>query len=108
MAFRTTFLSCAALWVMSLGRRCECRREVAAPTDPFALDCARNIVDEEHFGIADGKATCGIPYRDVFSIAGLCGRPYVSSDFGIGVRVLGQPIIAEHYSGIRIAWNGPA
>ena len=70
----------------------------AAPADPFALDGARNIVEEEHFGIADGKATCGIPYRDVFSINGLWAPPYVSSDFGLGVRVLGQPIITEHYT----------
>jgi len=33
--------------------------------DPFALDGASNILEERDFGIVNGKATVGVPYRNV-------------------------------------------
>ena len=73
----------------------EKNREAA---DIFALDGARNIVEEEHFGIADGKMTARITYKTVFSLGGLWAPPFVSSDFNPGITLFGQPVATERYT----------
>lgn len=66
-------------------------------SDPFALDGARNILAEPHFGIANRKATCGIPYKNAAGIAGLWAPPYASSGFKLDVTLFGQSVATEHY-----------
>lgn len=66
--------------------------------DPFALDGSRNIVQEEHFGIVNGKITTGISYGDVLGVRGLWAPPYVSSDFKMQVTVSGSPVAAGQYT----------
>lgn len=67
-------------------------------SDPFALDGARNIVQEEHFGIVNGKMTSGIKYQNVLGVAGLWAPPYVSSDFTLDITALGERIPTERYT----------
>lgn len=66
--------------------------------DPFALDGAGNLLDEAHFGIVNGKLTCGVPYRQIAAINGLWAPPYASSDFQLTVRIAGQSIQTDHYT----------
>ena len=66
--------------------------------DPFVLDGAKNLLEEAHFGIVNGKLTSGIPYGDVFSIGGLWAPPYASSDFRLGVALSDQPVKTERYT----------
>jgi hypothetical protein len=80
--------------------------------DCFALDGSQNIMEEDHFGIADGKLTAGIPYRDAFAISGLWAPPFVSSDtttgswvppytgsgFKLGLTLFGKPVATQHYT----------
>ena len=66
--------------------------------DPFAFDGSRNIMEEAHFGIINGKLTAGVQYRDVFSISGLWAPPYASSDFDLKITAFGRPIATEHYT----------
>ena len=63
----------------------------------FALDGASNIMDEEHFGIVNGKLTVGVNYKDVGSISGLWAPPYVSSDFILEPRVSGEKVATKQY-----------
>src|SRR3954447_11747706 len=70
----------------------------ALPADPFALDGSRNILQEEHFGIVNGKLAASIPYRRVSEVRGLWAPPYVSSDFRLDVSVLGQPVATDRYT----------
>ena len=94
-----TVTSLAALWMMI---RLVAPLLAADPTsenpDPFVLDGAKNLLEEAHFGIVNGKLTSGIPYGDVFSIGGLWAPPYASSDFRLGVAVSDQPVKTERYT----------
>ncbi|MBN2025116.1 MAG: hypothetical protein JW809_20230 [Pirellulales bacterium] len=67
-------------------------------TDPFALDGDRNILDEAHFGIVNGKVALGVPYRRMGSVRGLWTPPYVSSDFDLRVEALGEPVATHRYT----------
>ena len=69
----------------------------SAASDPFELDGSRNIVQEEHFGIVNGKLASGIRYQNVLGVAGLWAPPYVSSDFSLDITALGERIPAESY-----------
>ena len=66
-------------------------------SDPFACDGAQNIREESHFGIVNGKLTCCIPYRDAFAVRGLWAPPFVSSNFDLKVRVMGQAVATDRY-----------
>jgi hypothetical protein len=66
--------------------------------DPFALDGHGNILQETHFGIANRKVTCGIPYRDVLGIKGIWAPPYVSSDFGLCVSIFDKTVTTKSYT----------
>lgn len=66
--------------------------------DPFAFDGAKNILQEEHFGIASGKLTTGIRYLNCCGIAGIWAPPYVSSDFKLDCTILGERVPTEHYT----------
>ncbi|MFO1003420.1 MAG: hypothetical protein U0936_24065 [Planctomycetaceae bacterium] len=69
----------------------------SAASDPFELDGSRNIVQEEHFGIVNGKLTSGIKYQNVLGVAGLWAPPYVSSDFSLDITALGERIPTERF-----------
>jgi len=65
--------------------------------DVFSLPGEANILEEEHFGIVNGKATVGIPYKDVTGISGFWAPPWVSSDFHFTIRVMGRIVPTERY-----------
>src|SRR4030065_57756 len=87
-----------ALGVFSLAEVARSAEPNGQSADPFALSGTSNILDEAHFGIVNGKLTCGIPYRNVFGVDGLWAPPYVSSDFKLDITVKGQPIITNRYT----------
>jgi hypothetical protein len=64
----------------------------------FALSGERNIMDEEHFGIANGRATVGVNYLDVASISGFFAPPYASSDFLLELRLFGEKVRTQKYT----------
>jgi len=67
----------------------------AAPADRtaiFDMPGRQVIHDEEHLGIANGKLTLGVNYRDVAGMAGVWAPPYVSSNFGLDARVDGEKV----------------
>ena len=66
--------------------------------DVFSLRGEANIMDEEHFGIVNGRATVGIPYNDVAGISGLWAPPFVSSDFHFTMKVLDRAVPTERYT----------
>jgi hypothetical protein len=68
------------------------------PFDPFALDGSRNIMQECHFGIVNGKLTVGIPYKNVLSIDGLWAPPYLSTNFDLKIALAGQPVATQRYT----------
>jgi hypothetical protein len=74
-----------------------CGLEADELADVFALRGEANIMDEEHFGIVNGRATVGIPYKEVAGINGLWAPPFVSSDFHFTVKVLGRTVPTQRY-----------
>jgi hypothetical protein len=95
---RLIFLSFAALWMIGLALPGAAAEPNGKVSDRFVLDGASNIIEENDFGIVNGKLTCGVRYRDVFSISGLWAPPYVSSDFNLSITVLGRPIATNGYT----------
>lgn len=73
--------------------------DAAEPTcDPFEFEGTDNIVQEQHFGIVNGKLAAGVRYRNVLGIAGLWAPPYVSSDFTLDGTILGERVPTERYT----------
>lgn len=72
--------------------------EPRSSDDPFVIDGRDSIMAEEHLGIFNGKLTAGIKYKDVAWVDGLWTPPYVSSDFRLGLTVLGQPVATQRYT----------
>ncbi|GMV65327.1 MAG: hypothetical protein AMXMBFR75_11280 [Candidatus Hinthialibacteria bacterium] len=66
--------------------------------DPFQFSGEENILEEDHFGIANGALTVGINYKTVFSIAGLWAPPYASSDFTFDLSIDHQKIQTTRYA----------
>ena len=66
--------------------------------DLFAIREDANIMEQEHLGIANGKLTCGVNYKDVTAISGLWAPPYVSSDFSLEARVAGEAVSTKTYA----------
>ena len=64
MALRTIIVSLIVMATVGLLGLAASGEPNRRPTDPFALDGARNILDEDAFGIVNGKLTVGIPYRE--------------------------------------------
>lgn len=91
-------ITIAFIAILSVANAVSVAEQSCRFTDPFELDGAKNILAEKDFGIINGKATCGIEYRDAFSISGLWAPPYVSSDFTLGVTVMGQAVAASRYT----------
>jgi len=67
------------------------------PADVFALPGEANIVEEEHFGIVNGMATVGIPFKSVAAVSGLFAPPWVSSDFRLALSVGGRNVATDRY-----------
>jgi hypothetical protein len=85
------------LLTLDLARTSLPAEEAGDVADVFSLRGEANILEEEHFGIVNGKATVGIPYKDVAGISGLWAPPWVSSDFHFTIRVMGRTVPMEHY-----------
>jgi hypothetical protein len=66
--------------------------------DLFSLTSADNILEEEHFGIANGRITPGIPFKGIAGIQGLWAPPLVSSDFTFDLQLANQPVAAREYT----------
>jgi len=64
----------------------------------FAADGDNLVIDPEHLGIINGKATVGMNYTFVGSIDGLWAPPLVSSDFFIEARIFGERIPTDNYN----------
>lgn len=94
---RTFFWSCVCWLILSVVQGAAAEPN-GLGSDPFALDGASNILQEEHFGIVNGKLTAGIKYRNVLGVAGLWAPPYVSSDFTMDLTVLGERIPTKRYT----------
>lgn len=69
-----------------------------ADTTVFDMPGRQIIQDEEHLGIANGRLTCGIAYRDVAGISGLWAPPFVSSNFVLDLRVDGRKVPTEDWT----------
>ena len=63
----------------------------------FGIEAADNIMEEEHFGLVNGRLTCGVNHRSVLALSGLWAPPYVSSDFFLGLRINGEKVPARDY-----------
>ena len=72
--------------------------------DRFALDGANNITDEAHFGIVNGKLTCGVPYRDVFAVKGLWRRRMSAPTSALALHWRISPLPRVTTRGIRSRW----
>ena len=71
---------------------------LAAPSiEEIALDGAANIMDESHFGVVNGRASVGIPYRGALAVRGLFAPPFASSDFSLNVRLFGERVASADY-----------
>ncbi len=66
--------------------------------DRFALPGEKNIMEEEHFGLAQGMLSVGIPYRHVGGVQGIWSPPWVSSDFAIETAIDGEAWPTERYT----------
>jgi hypothetical protein len=89
---------CVVLGMFSLAGLARSDEPSRQPTDPFALNGASNILEEEAFGTVNGKMTVGIPYRNAFAISGLWAPPYVSSNFSLAITLMGQPVATQRYT----------
>jgi len=98
MTHRIVILSSTMLGMIHLAGSAATAEPNRETPDRFALDGARNIMNEEDFGIVNGKLTAGVPYRNVFAVSGLWAPPYVSSSFRLGIALLEQPVATEHYT----------
>jgi hypothetical protein len=67
-------------------------------TSMFDMPGRQIIHDEEHLGIANGRATCGISYRDVGGVSGLWAPPFVSSNFTLDFRVSGAKAMTDDWT----------
>jgi hypothetical protein len=63
-----------------------------AKADVFDMPGRQVIQDEGQLGIANGRTTIGVNYRDVAGISGLWAPPYVGSNFTLDVRVRGEKV----------------
>jgi hypothetical protein len=63
----------------------------------FGIKAADNIMEEEHFGLVNGRLTCGVNHRSVLTLSGLWAPPYVNSDFFLGLRLNGEKIPTSDY-----------
>lgn len=76
--------------------------------DLFSLSSVDNILEEEHFGIANGRITSGIPYKGIAGIQGLWAPPLVSRIlFSISSWATNRWLHASTL-GIPSRWNGMA
>lgn len=65
--------------------------------DIFSIDQKSNILQEDNFGIANGKITIGVKYNDLINVKGLWAPPLVSSDFSIEATIDGLSIVKPDY-----------
>jgi hypothetical protein len=63
-----------------------------------SLSGKQSIMDEKDFGIANGRATVGVNYRDVASISGFFAPPFASSDFVLEMRLFGEKVPTLDYT----------
>lgn len=68
--------------------------ELAQP-DPFEMQTAKILQDDEDLGLANGHVTCGVSKHTPGALGGIWAPPYVSSDFHAAWRIDGQPLASE-------------
>lgn len=93
-----SFLSLPVLCILTSAIVVIAVGQSAAAADPFALDGTKNIVEEAHFGIVNGKLTSSIPYRNALAVKGLWAPPYVSSDFSLGISLMDRLVTTERFT----------
>ena len=84
---------CVALMLLSIS----CSQPKDKLIDNFRIDQTKNIMRPENFGIANGKITTGIQYKDLISIQGIWAPPYVSSDFSFQATINGSAVACSEY-----------
>jgi hypothetical protein len=78
-----------AIFGLGLSGAIEARADLAKV---FDLDGRYILQEEEHLGVANGRLTVGINYRDVAGVSGLWAPPFVSSNFMLDGRVDGRKV----------------
>src|SRR5580704_8218976 len=63
----------------------------------FALQGEQNIVGESDFGIVNGFATVGTPYRNATAVSRAFAPPYASSDFLLELWLFGERVPVSSY-----------
>ncbi|HBG26915.1 MAG: hypothetical protein A2Y10_10550 [Planctomycetes bacterium GWF2_41_51] len=63
----------------------------------FALNGKSNLLEEQDFGIINGKLALNVPYRDVLSFKKIYAPPFVSSNFLFDVRLFGEKVSTDGY-----------
>ncbi|GMW00203.1 MAG: hypothetical protein AMXMBFR84_13410 [Candidatus Hydrogenedentota bacterium] len=58
----------------------------------FPFDAATFLIDEDNFGIVNGRISAGVNYKSVGDIQGLYAPPFVSSDFFLRFALNGSPV----------------
>ncbi len=96
---KTTFWTLveAVLLVSLCGTAGDAHPLSVSTKDPFALNGTGNILEEEHFGVTNGRIAPGINYKTIASIHGLWAPPLVSSDFVFDLQVGNQGIATREY-----------
>lgn len=76
--------------------------------DLLNLNGEKNLVAEEHFGIANGRITTNVLYCNVLSSRMLFAPPYASSNFSLEGRLFGElvPTRAYHWSPVEVHRQG--
>lgn len=65
--------------------------------DLFSLKGESNLLDEQDFGIINGKVALNVPYKDAISFKKLYAPPFVSSNFLFDVRLFGEKVRTDGY-----------
>ena len=66
-------------------------------TSPFVFDSRQSILKSKDLGIVNGHMAIGVPDESVCAVAGLYAPPYVSSNFYMDVRFMGETVRPESY-----------
>lgn len=74
------------------GRMAFSQQASAGMLNRFSLEGSRNIMDEDDFGIINGRMTFRVNYRDVSTVSGLYAPPYASSDYLMEIRFFGEKV----------------
>jgi hypothetical protein len=66
-------------------------------SSPFVFDSRQNILEDKDLGIVNGCMAIGTPYKSVCAVSGLYAPPYVSSNFQLDIRFMGERVRAASF-----------